>query len=389
LRSTWLIPYFLLYIALYGAFGVASPFWPKLFETKGLSPEQISLVLTAALLVRLAAGPLIARLADLLSSLRFVLASCTVVAAVAAAAFLSADTFWLVLLVASLQATALAPTTPLADALTVNLAKNRLAERRFEYGWFRGSASAAFLLGTLVVGQLISATDFQPMIWVNVALLVSAAAATAFVHGATLTSASLPNASRIVAEMRGLLNLPAFRTVIAVSALVYGSHAMYDAFAVIRWSDAGLSTSVISVLWSEAVAAEVIVFLLIGPMVLDRAGVRWAAALVAVAGIVRWSLMGLTNSVLLLSVLQPLHGFTFALLHLACMRVIASIVPPGVAATAQAFYAFGAGLVTATLTSLSGILYAAYGGAAFISMAALCIVALPFAWFGLANDAYK
>lgn len=383
------MPYFLLYIALYGAFGVASPFWPKLFETKGLTPQQISLVLTAALLVRLAAGPLIARLADLFASLRFVLASCTVVAAVAAAAFLSADTFWLVLLVASLQATALAPTTPLADALTVNLAKNRLAERRFEYGWFRGSASAAFLLGTLVVGQLISATDFQPMIWVNVALLVSAAAATAFVHGATLTSASLPNASRIVAEMRGLLNLPAFRTVIAVSALVYGSHAMYDAFAVIRWSDAGLSTSVISVLWSEAVAAEVIVFLLIGPMLLDRAGVRWAAALAAVAGIVRWSLMGLTNSVLLLSVLQPLHGFTFALLHLACMRVIASIVPPGVAATAQAFYAFGAGLVTATLTSLSGILYAAYGGAAFISMAALCIVALPFAWFGLANDAYK
>jgi len=63
--------------------------------------------------------------------------------------------------------------------------------------------------------------------------------------------------------------------------------------------------------------------------------------------------MGFTNSIVLLSVLQPLHGLTFALLHLACMRVMANVVPPGVAATAQAIYAFGAGLVTAALTSLS------------------------------------
>jgi PPP family 3-phenylpropionic acid transporter len=138
-------------------------------------------------------------------------------------------------------------------------------------------------------------------------------------------------------------------------------------------------------LWAEAVAAEVIVFLLIGPWLLDRLGVRGAAVLAAVAGIVRWSAMGFTNSVLLLSVLQPLHGLTFALLHLACMRVIGNVVPPGLAATAQAIYAFGAGLVTAALTSLSGTLYATYGGPAFLSMAALCLVALPFAWWGLAD----
>lgn len=42
--------------------------------------------------------------------------------------------------------------------------------------------------------------------------------------------------------MRPPLPLPRpFRVVIVVSALVYGSHALYDAFAVIRWSAAGLS----------------------------------------------------------------------------------------------------------------------------------------------------
>jgi PPP family 3-phenylpropionic acid transporter len=377
--------YVLLYVTLYGAFGVASPYWPKLFESKGLTPQQIGWILAAALVMRLAAGPLIGWLADLLGSLRLVLASCIVAAAAAAAAYMWADTFWLVLLIALAQAAALAPTASLADALTVNAARPKKAAKPFEYGWVRGAASAAFLVGTLVIGQLIVPTDLSPVIWMNAVLLIVAAAATALLPCATPDPESHAGTMLATTEVRGLLKLSPFRVVIVVSALVYGSHALYDAFAVIRWSAAGLPAPVISMLWAEAVAAEVIVFLLIGPWLLDRLGVRGAAVLAAVAGIVRWSAMGFTNSVLLLSALQPLHGLTFALLHLACMRVIGNVVPPGLAATAQAIYAFGAGLVTAALTSLSGTLYATYGGPAFLSMAALCLVALPFAWWGLAD----
>jgi MFS transporter, PPP family, 3-phenylpropionic acid transporter len=382
----WPIAYVLLYVTLYGAFGVASPYWPKLFESKGLPPQQIGLILAAALLMRLAAGPLVGRLADLLASLRLVLASCIVVAAAAAAAYTAANTFWFVLLIALAQAAALAPTTSLADALTVTAASSRMAAKTFEYGPIRGAASAAFLVGTLVVGQLIVPTDLSPIIWMNVALLMVAAAATALIPGASPAPAPRAEAGAVASKVRELLKLPPFRAVIVVSALVYGSHALYDAFAVIRWSAAGLQAPVISALWAEAVAAEVVVFFLIGPWLLDRLGARGAAVLAAVAGIVRWSAMGFTNSILLLSLLQPLHGLTFALLHLACMRVIGNVVPLAVAATAQALYAFGAGIVTAALTSLSGTLYASYGGLAFLPMAALCVVALPFAWWGWAND---
>jgi PPP family 3-phenylpropionic acid transporter len=378
------IAYVLLYVTLYGAFGVASPYWPKLFESKGLTPQQIGLILAAALVMRLAAGPLVGRLADLLISLRLVLASCIVAAAAAAAAYTWADTFWLVLLIALVQAAALAPTTSLADALTVNAARPRKTGKPFEYGRIRGAASLAFLAGTLVIGQLIVPADLRPIIWMNAALLIVAAAATALLPGGAPEPE--PRVTALAAaKARRLLELSPFRVVIVVSALVYGSHALYDAFAVIRWSAAGLPPPVISALWAEAVAAEVVVFFLIGPWLLDRLGVRGAAVLAAVAGIVRWSAMGFTNSILLLSVLQPLHGLTFALLHLACMRVIGDVVPSGVAATAQALYAFGAGLVTAALTSLSGTLYANFGGPAFLSMAALCVIALPFAWWGLAD----
>ena len=329
--------YLLLYGTMYAAFGVASPFWPRLFESKGLTPQQIGLILSAALLVRLAAGPLIGRVADILAALRLVLATCMVMAAVAAASLASANSFRVVLAVAMVQAAALAPVTSLADALAVNAARPVIAGKPFEYGWIRGAASAAFLSGTLFAGQLVNPTDLIPIIWMNVALLAVAAASTALLFRANPRSAH--DRTPVMANMRALLRMPSFRSVIVVSALIYGSHALYDAFAVIRWSHAGLDMSTISVLWAEAVAAEVVVFFVLGPWILDRLGAHAAALLAATAGVVRWSVMGFTDSLLLLSFLQPLHGFTFALLHLACMRIMAVAVPPGVAATAQAIYA--------------------------------------------------
>jgi PPP family 3-phenylpropionic acid transporter len=173
---------------------------------------------------------------------------------------------------------------------------------------------------------------------------------------------------------------------ILVSSSIYGSHAMYDAFAVIWWSAAGIEPSAISVLWSEAVAAEVVVFFLIGPALLHRFGARGAAALAAVAGTVRWTVAGVTTSVLMLSILQLLHGLTFALLHLASMRMMQTLVPVALAGTGQSIYAFGSGVLTAVLTFLSGILYARLGGAAFLPMAILCAVALPLAWLGFSDE---
>src|SRR3954470_23049967 len=93
-RTNGPIAYIALYAAMYAAFGVASPFWPKFFETKALSSPQIGLILGAGMLVRLAAAPLVGRLADASGSLRSVLAACAGLAATMAAALLLTDSFW-------------------------------------------------------------------------------------------------------------------------------------------------------------------------------------------------------------------------------------------------------------------------------------------------------
>jgi PPP family 3-phenylpropionic acid transporter len=61
------------------------------------------------------------------------------------------------------------------------------------------------------------------------------------------------------------------------------------------------------------------------------------------------------------------------------MRLLPVIVPPRLAATAQALYAFGAGATTATLTLASGWLYGTLGARGFLAMAGLCALAVPLA----------
>jgi PPP family 3-phenylpropionic acid transporter len=77
---------------------------------------------------------------------------------------------------------------------------------------------------------------------------------------------------------------------------------------------------------------------------------------------------------------EALHGLTFALLHLACMRLIADNIPPRLAATALALYGTaGIGVATVLATLVSGPLYAAFGAHGFWAMAVLCAAALPVA----------
>ena len=170
-----------------------------------------------------------------------------------------------------------------------------------------------------------------------------------------------------------------------MAALVLGSHALHDTFSVIRWREAGVPPATIGLLWSMSVASEVVVFLLIGPRLIARTGSAHALLIAAAAGVLRWTVAGLTTDVMALALIQPLHGITFALLHLAAMRLLSLRVPQELAATAQALYGtVGIGLASAALTILSGWLYGRFGGASFYLMALFCAAAIPVA-AGLAN----
>jgi PPP family 3-phenylpropionic acid transporter len=367
---------------MYAAFGVASPFYPAFISARGVAPEQLGVVLGAGTAVRLLTAPFAGRLGDARQALRVVLVVCAGLAASVTLVYLAAQGWWSLLGVSLLHAAALAPITVLADALALGAASPppSSGRRGFEYGWVRGAGSAAFIGGTLVAGQAVSAFGLDLIVWLQAGLLGATAFAASrvpeLIHAHTVSTVRAPRSAILL-----LLRLPLFRHLILVAALVLGSHAMHDAFAVIRWRAAGISPATVSVLWSESVAAEVLVFFVIGPALVTRLTAAGAAASAALAGMLRWAVMAQTTDVLALALVQPLHGITFALLHLACMRLIARAVPPGLEGTAQAVYGtVGVGAATALLTFVSGVLYARWGAQGFWLMATLSALAVPVTW---------
>jgi len=372
----------LLYAAMYAAFGVASPFLPAFFSARGLSPEQLGVVLGAGTAVRLLTSPLAGRVGDLIQALRVVLVVCIALAASVTLGYLPAHGFWILLGISLLHAASLAPITVLADALALGSASPppRNGRRGFEYGWVRGTGSAAFIVGTLLSGQAVSAFGLDVIVYLQALLLGAAAFAAILVpevmHARTNDAVRAPAGGVLI-----LVRLPVFRNLVLVAALILGSHAMHDAFAVIRWSASGIGPAAASLLWSVSVAAEVLVFFVVGPALVTRLTPAGALAVAAVAGMLRWAVMAQTADMIALALVQPLHGITFALLHLACMRLIARIVPQGLEGTAQAIYGtVGIGAAVALLTLASGALYALLGAQGFWIMAALCALALPLTW---------
>ena len=372
MRPRSLTAYLALYVATYAGFGVASPFLPSLWSERGLSASQIGLLLAIGTAVRLVSAPLGGQIADRLHRPRVVLFATLAASAGVALLYLPASTVVTIGAVSLLHAATLAPVTPTADALALG------QRASFDYGWVRGAGSAAFVVGTFLVAPVIDRFGLVGFLPLNAAFLAVAALCVVWLPAPPLAQ---PSEANRAGDLRALFANRAFRRLVVVAALILSSHAMHDAFAVIRWRAAGFSSTLISVLWSEAVVAEVAVFTLIGPWVLRRWTPARCIALAAVAGILRWVVVSQTLAPALIACVEPLHGLTFALLHLSAMRVIASTVPQGIAASAQALYGVvAAGAAGALMTLASGPLYERFGGDAFLAMAGLCVLALPFAW---------
>lgn len=375
-----LVGHLALFVALYAGYGALSPFLPLFLEGRGLSAQEIAWLLALATLARMGAGPLAGGFADRRGMVRPVLAGAAVLAGLAAAAHLAAQGFSGLLAAGLAYAILTAPLAPLGDALALTASGNG---RTFAYGWVRGAGSLAFILATSLVGLLV------PDLGIGVAILAGACLFAMAGIAASLLPGDAPGPVRDPAAGRGfsaVLGNRRFRRVVLAAALVMGAHALHDAFAMILWSRHGIPAAIAGLLWSEAVAAEILVFLLVGPWVLARLDPGRAIALAAAAGTLRWGIAAGTTALPALAAIQGLHGLTFALLHLACLKEIGRCVPTDLTATALTLYGpLGLGLSSVVFTLAAGPLFAAYGASGFWAMSLASLCAVPVA-LGLTRE---
>lgn len=361
----------LLLCLLFPSVGVTLPFLPAFLADRGLSAEQVAIVLAAASFTRLLCGPPAGRLADRGWGARRVLIGACLLSATTGLLYGAASGFAALLAVAVLNAVPAGSLTPLAE--TVTIAGSRRG-KGFDYGVVRGIGSVAFILASAGAGWAVAAFSTEVIPWLYAALLFGAAGAAWL-----LPRDEQETAGRAAVSLAAALRFPGLVRVILVSGLIQGSHAMFYAFSAIHWQAAGIGPAVVGLLWATGVGAEVLLFLF-GRRLVERLGPRRLALTAAGLAALRWAIFAETVWLPALFLANVLHAASFGMMHLAAMRLVFALAPPGQASTAQTLHmALGPGLFLGLATFAAGPLYAAFGGGAWWFASLLCLAALPLA----------
>jgi PPP family 3-phenylpropionic acid transporter len=271
---------------------------------------------------------------------------------------------------------------PLGDSITLAAVR----DDGLDYGRVRVWGSVSFIVAAVGSGALLALASpggspggRAPGEAGNQVLFLVLAASAVLLLACIGIPPGARSALRARARRAALGRLAAdrrFWLFVVSAAALQSSHQLYYGFGTLYWRGLGFSDTVIGLLWAEGVLAEIVLFWYSAPF-LARLGPLGLMALGGVAGIVRWSLMGVLPGLGAAAVLQLLHALTFGASHLGAMHFMAKSVPPGAAASAQSLYAaLSAGLGSGLVMLVAGALYAAYGGAAYPFMALLSAAGL-------------
>jgi MFS transporter, PPP family, 3-phenylpropionic acid transporter len=359
------------YAAAFLVVGIQAPFWPVWLAGRGLDAQQIAAVFAAGIWAKVAVGPLIGALADRLGRSRGVMITLASLACVAYASLWPQWAFWGLLWLNLVAGVAQSALMPLGDSITLAAVRGS----GLNYGRIRVWGSLTFILAAIGSGMLLGGNAAAGS-GNTILVLVLAASACLAVACFWMPASIVPAGRARWAALSRFAANRRFWVFVASGAALQSSHQLYYGFGTLYWQELGFSDALIGALWAEGVIAEILLFWYGAPIV-ARLGPLGLMALGGIAGVVRWSLMGLVPGLAAAALLQLLHGLTFGASHLGAMHFMARNVPPGAAASAQSLYAavsggFGSGLVMLA----AGALYARYGGSAYLFMAALSAAGL-------------
>lgn len=367
----------LLFAFLFIPQGVHLPYFPLWLEAKGFGPEQIAVILSAPMFVRVMTTPFITSFADRAKDRANVLTALVLAALLINCGYFLEPTYAVVLAVSLALAVVWTPHSPLADSLALS------GVRRFgsNYARMRIWGSLAFLSANLAGGVILAQTG-PGIVPVLIAIGLSGAlAAVLFAPRMGRPRRASPlSASEMQGAAQTLFNRH-FLLLAGGAGILIGSHAFLYGFVSIYWKSLGLSDTLIGILWAWSVIAEVCVFAVFTRIF----GRRSAAALLALAGIfalARWLLFPLVwpmgAGVTGFFVVQAMHAFSTGIVIIGVQKLIAESVDEERTGAAQGI-AYGAnGSFMALMTLLSGPLYDRFGAGGFYVMAlvAACGLAL-------------
>ncbi len=355
------------YIALFLIIGFQLPFWPVWLSYKGLTAEEIGIVLSAPVWSKILFTPIIASLSDYLGRRRAPLVIMSLICFALFQLYFLVDGFMQIFCVALSIGIFISSFTALGDNLVLTLGLTR----NIDYPRIRLWGSISFIVGSFFGGQLLAglSPDYIPA-------MLSAAYLLLFLCCLLLPEIEVTRGDKSKKGLRRLLKCPPFLVFLLAAGLIQGSHSVLYAAGTLHWQTQGISDATIGFLWAEGVIVEIILFACARHLFKSFSPIH-LIILGGTSGMIRWAVMGFAPDIPVLILIQMLHGVTFVATHLGAMRYIMEELPLEVSARAQGLYsAISLGLIMGGGLFFSGYLYEGFAGHAYFFMAGSCAAAL-------------
>jgi PPP family 3-phenylpropionic acid transporter len=343
--------------------GIALPFFPVWLETLSMSDLQIGIVLAVPMFVRVFTAPVAGVLADRIGERSIMLIWSGVLSLLTAIALFATGSFWPVLLLYTLQGAVYSPYVPITEAIMLS----GVRRWNFDYGKMRLWGSLAFIVATMIGGWLAGLYGGAMVLPAMVAAFVLTVLGGLIAPKIGKPRRPSPIAAMATMPTKSTLRQRDVQLMLIGVALVNASHAMLFAFSAIYWQKMGFSGVDVGILWSAGVLAEVVFFLF--AVQLRRHFNLWSMMIVGSAvAVARWIVFPMDMSFTGYFVLQCLHAFTYALIHISVQSRLVERVSEDQEASAQGLYFFYTGIFTAFATFISGYAFSWYGVQGFYLM---------------------
>ncbi len=195
-----------------------------------------------------------------------------------------------------------------------------------------------------------------------------------------------PVAAKVRGSLREILRQPALIVFLFASFLLQLSHGPYYTFFSVYLEAHGYARAQTGLLWSFAVVAEVVLFLLM-PQLLSRFALRTILLVSLLLAALRWLLIGwLVDYLPVLLFAQCLHAASFASYHAAAIEIVRRLFPahPGQGMALYSGFSYGAGAAGGAF--VSGVFWAISPLATFVGAALLALFAAVLVWYFVSSE---
>jgi PPP family 3-phenylpropionic acid transporter len=252
---------------------------------------------------------------------------------------------------------------PLVEAITFSVLKDGIGQ----YGPIRLWGSVGFILAVLGTGAWLDFHDTSSLIVITIALSAALCAVSP-----ALPAGAAPHAQHGGERFVAVLRRPAVLAFFGACFCMTAAHGTMYVFYSIYLEQAGYSKTVIGMLWTLGVLAEILLFLRL-PQLLRRVSLRMLLLASLVCAVARFPAIGWgVHELWLLAVAQLLHAATFGAFHSGCVAAVHRLFPGRQAARGQALYssiAYGLGGAAGSL--VAGATWEPLGAPASFAISAL------------------